>query len=197
MNFIEYHRNEISRLNHNITRLQICDNEYSLINSTFIIFNNAKSINVTCQSLVNSKSIIFNFQYIDVKLKNIIWQNLNIKWWQRLIRSLMIKFCVTILIEMWVLLIVFTKFLSQLNYVIVFWSTLQYLKKFLKLILNIIQKVVSQILLIRLTLLLSMFFRFLVEQQKIVYNWCCKICFSKLLLLIFIYSSIFYDVFIF
>ena len=72
MNLIDHNRKEIFRFNRHITNLQVNQKKFASFNFVFISFNNVRSVYITYQSFIDSKSATFQIQNIDVESRNII-----------------------------------------------------------------------------------------------------------------------------
>ena len=167
VNLIQYYREKMIRYNNDISKIQSDCIRYSAISSVFIMFNNVKNVNITIQSLIDFKSAQMIIQCIEVEPQNIVWKNVDFEWWKRTFRTLCARICVLFMIEAWALLIAFTDFLSQVSYVMNFWSRLRFLAEISKSLLSLIQEIFPQTLLMIFIILVSQLIRILTEQQEL------------------------------
>lgn len=76
---IDYNRESLSQLNREIQRMQMNRSECPLGNSAFIQFNSQLTAHIASQSIVYYSPLCM-ISHVGVVPRNVIWENLQIKW---------------------------------------------------------------------------------------------------------------------
>ena len=83
-----YHiRRELARLNVEIEDDQNHPERFPLMNSAFIQFNHQIAAHMCCQSLSHHVPQQMTPRLVEVSPDDVIWENMAIEWWSRLIRT--------------------------------------------------------------------------------------------------------------
>lgn len=113
---ISHCRKELARLNLEIEQDQEHVEDYPLMNSAFIQFNQQIAAHMACQSLSHHVPQHMCPRHIEVSPNDVIWGNMRMQWWERYIRSAGITAATIGLVFGWALPVGFVATLSQISY---------------------------------------------------------------------------------
>ncbi|CAF0778429.1 unnamed protein product [Didymodactylos carnosus] len=113
---ITYCKETISQLNTDIERAKLTPQNYAVLNSAFIQFNQQIAAHMAVQSVAASVPLAMTPRHIDVKPENIVWSNLKLTYYERKLRQLAIFAATTALIVFWAIPVAFVGLLSNLTY---------------------------------------------------------------------------------
>lgn len=112
---IYYCRKEVARLNLEIEKDQQEPEKYPLMNSAFIQFNRQVAAHMACQSLSHHSPNHMTPRVVEVAPGDVIWDNLSIRWWERLLRLIIVIVLITGLVILWTIPVSFTSAISTLS----------------------------------------------------------------------------------
>lgn len=112
---IYYCRREITRLNLEIESDQQNPEYYPLLNSAFIQFSNQIAAHMACQSVSHHLPNHMTPRIVEMAPGDIIWDNLSIRWWERLLRLGVVIVITTGLIILWAVPVSFTSAIFTLS----------------------------------------------------------------------------------
>ncbi|KAI9022248.1 hypothetical protein CLU79DRAFT_804328 [Phycomyces nitens] len=112
---IDYYHEEIQSLNEKILEKQHSANSFECLSSAFIEFNQQIAAHMAAQTLIHSKELQMAPRYIEIAPTDIIWENMNIQSFSRLLRRMVSLSCTTVIIIFWAIPVVFVQGISTLE----------------------------------------------------------------------------------
>ncbi|KAI8329750.1 hypothetical protein BC941DRAFT_384371 [Chlamydoabsidia padenii] len=112
---IDYYNDEIARLNYEIHAKQRDIKTLPQRNSAFIEFYNRSAAHMAAQTLIHHTELQMAPRYIQIAPTDIIWENMNIKSFERLIRRMISLSVTTAIIIFWAFPVVFVQSISSLD----------------------------------------------------------------------------------
>ncbi|KAI9675958.1 MAG: hypothetical protein M1829_003196 [Trizodia sp. TS-e1964] len=115
---IDWSRSELERIIPRVTELQgnHRGGEGRRLNSVFIEFHTQTAAQGAYQSLAHHQPLHMSPRFIGISPEEVIWSNLRIKWWERIIRKIATTSFVTALIVFWAIPVAVVGLISQINY---------------------------------------------------------------------------------
>ena len=113
---IIHYKEMISELNTEIESAKTTKDNYALLNSAFIQFNNSIAAHMAVQSVAASIPLTMTPRYIDVKPTNIVWSNLKLTYYQQKFRELVVLAVTAVLFFFWAIPVTFVGLLSNVTY---------------------------------------------------------------------------------
>ncbi|CAI2166614.1 17007_t:CDS:2 [Funneliformis geosporum] len=157
---LETYRSDLSNLNQQILNLQKDPNAFKQLNSAFIQFNNYIGAQLAATSTVP--------RLTDIAPDDIIWENLNLKSNQRMVRRFISLAVVVALVLLWIFPVTFVASISQLESL----QKLPFLKNIIgglpKVVFGIIQGILPALGLATLMFILPIILKFLSRFEGIV-----------------------------
>jgi calcium permeable stress-gated cation channel len=163
-----YHcRRELARLNRLIEQMQSpeFENNFPLMNSAFIQFNNQAAAHMACQSIAHHTPTYMTPRIVEISPNDIIWQNLSLPAWQLDVRKgIVFMICVGLMI-LWSLGVAFFASIAQLDV----WRKqvrwLAWMRNWNGNIISVIQGVLPPLLVNLCVFLIGVILRILVKYQ--------------------------------
>ncbi|OLN88223.1 Uncharacterized protein RSN1-like protein 1 [Colletotrichum chlorophyti] len=121
-------RSELARLNVEIENDQAHPERYPLMNSAFIQFNHQVSAHMACQSLVHHVPKHMSPRINEVSPKDVIWDNMAMKWWEESIRSGFVTIFIIAMAFFWAVPVAFTASLANIDGLVEQFPWLHWLK---------------------------------------------------------------------
>ena len=113
---MKWARDELRRMNPAIARQQARPEKYSAMNSAFIQFNTQLAAHMACQSVASHKPMYMTPRYIETAPEDVVWDNMQLVWWQRLVRIYSINAAITALIVFYAIPTAFVGSISNITY---------------------------------------------------------------------------------
>jgi hypothetical protein len=113
---VKWAREELRRLNPAIARDQARPERYDALNSAFIQFNTQLAAHMACQSVASHKAMYMTPRYIETAPEDVVWDNMQLVWWQRVIRVYSINAAITALIVFYAIPTAFVGSISNVTY---------------------------------------------------------------------------------
>jgi hypothetical protein len=129
------------------------------VNSVFIEFTSLVEAQAAYQSLAHHQVLHMAPRYTGLKPEEVIWSNLRIKWWERVIRSFGTTGFVVALIIFWSIPVAFTASISNINYLIQVLPWLSFINSIPKVILGVVTGLLPSVMLAVLMALLPIILR--------------------------------------
>ncbi|KAG4303588.1 hypothetical protein PCANB_000253 [Pneumocystis canis] len=104
---------ELKKLNLEILEQQKHPERFKQMNSVFIQFNEQISAHMACQSILHHSALHMTPKYLHISPKEIIWDNLQLKWWDRLIRTIVVVISIAALVIFFAFPVAFVGSLSN------------------------------------------------------------------------------------
>ncbi|KAK0312910.1 hypothetical protein LTR01_002573 [Friedmanniomyces endolithicus] len=108
-------RRELARLNVEIEADQNNVERFPFMNSAFIQFNHQIAAHMACQSLSHHLPQAMAPRWLEISPDDVLWDNLSIKWWERLLRTNVVLVICAGLIILYAIPVTFTSLLAHLN----------------------------------------------------------------------------------
>lgn len=108
-------RTELARLNLEIRTDQAHPERYPLMNSAFIQFNEQVSAHMACQSLVHHLPKQMAPRINEISPKDVIWSNMNIKWWDEWARTAAVTTLIVSMAVLWAIPVAWTAALANVD----------------------------------------------------------------------------------
>ncbi|ORZ07890.1 hypothetical protein BCR42DRAFT_455829 [Absidia repens] len=112
---IDFYNDEIARLNEEIQAKQRGIKNLHQRNSAFIEFHYQSAAQMAAQTLIHHTELQMAPRYIQIAPSDIIWENMNIKSFERLIRRMVSISVTTAIIIFWAIPVVFVQSISSLD----------------------------------------------------------------------------------
>ncbi|KAJ0169023.1 Uncharacterized protein CTA2_47 [Colletotrichum tanaceti] len=122
-------RSELARLNVEIDDDQAHPERYPLMNSAFIQFNHQVSAHMACQSLMHHVPKHMSPRINEVSPKDVIWDNMALKWWHESIRSGVVTVIIAAMAFFWAIPIAFTASIANIDGLVGQFPWLAWIKK--------------------------------------------------------------------
>ncbi|KAK1988540.1 hypothetical protein LZ30DRAFT_577931 [Colletotrichum cereale] len=122
-------RSELARLNVEIDDDQAHPERYPLMNSAFIQFNHQVSAHMACQSLMHHVPKHMSPRINEVSPKDVIWDNMALKWWHESIRSGIVTIIIAAMAFFWAIPIAFTASIANIDGLVEQFPWLKWIKK--------------------------------------------------------------------
>ena len=115
---IDWSRSELKRLIPEVDRMQADHraNNCTKLNSVFVEFDTMSEAQAAFQSLTHHKVLQMAPRYTGMNPTEVIWKNLRIKWYERVIRQIVTISIVVALIIFWSIPVAFVGAISNVNY---------------------------------------------------------------------------------
>src|SRR5271170_2343678 len=103
-------------MNPAIARQQARPERFNAMNSAFIQFNTQLAAHMACQSVASHQSMYMTPRFIETAPEDVIWGNMQLVWWQRLIRVYAINGAITALVVFYSIPTAFVGSISNITY---------------------------------------------------------------------------------
>ena len=103
-------------MNPAIARQQARPERFNAMNSAFIQFNTQLAAHMACQSVASHQSMYMTPRFIETAPEDVIWSNMQLVWWQRLIRVYAINGAITALVVFYSIPTAFVGSISNITY---------------------------------------------------------------------------------
>ncbi|ORX51724.1 DUF221-domain-containing protein [Hesseltinella vesiculosa] len=164
---IDYYNEEIARLNEDINKKQQHLDSYPQLNSAFVEFHYQSAAQMAAQTLVHHIEMQMAPRYINVNPSDIIWENMNIGPYDRLVRRFISILITTVIVIFWAIPVVFVQSISSLNSLAKILPFLSGVQKWPPAIVGIIQGILPAVLLAILIALVPIVFALLSKFEGI------------------------------
>ena len=91
-------REQLTKMNPEIARQQCHPDVFDTMNSAFIQFNTQLAAHIACQSVASQHPMYMVPRYIETAPEDVVWDNMQLVWWQRLIRIYAINAAIGVLV---------------------------------------------------------------------------------------------------
>jgi calcium permeable stress-gated cation channel len=103
-------------MNPAIARQQARPEKFPAMNSAFIQFNTQLAAHMACQSVASHKPMYLTPRYIETAPEDVVWDNMQLVWWQRLVRVYSINAAIAALIVFYAIPTAFVGSISNITY---------------------------------------------------------------------------------
>jgi calcium permeable stress-gated cation channel len=113
---VNWARAELAKRNLGIARSQSRPDRYAPMNSAFIQFNTQLAAHMACQSVASHRPFYMTPRYLETAPEDVVWQNMQLEWWQRLIRVYGINAALIALVVFYSIPTAFVGSISNITY---------------------------------------------------------------------------------
>ncbi|KAB8337311.1 hypothetical protein FH972_021612 [Carpinus fangiana] len=198
---IDYCVAEIDRLGKKIAERSANPEDYKAASSAFIQFNSQVAAHMAVQSNMHHSPSLMGPRILEIAPADVKWDNLNLSWWDRWIRTLLFTCLFVGIILLWGIPITVAGFMSSLGTVNNSISWLGWVSKLPKWVISVIQGVVPQLLVsLLITTLMPILFRWLckltgqptgAKTEQMLQVWYFAFVFVELVLVVSISTGVF------
>ena len=162
---IDWCRAELKKLIPEVDRMQAEQRagRVKKLNSVFVEFETLAEAQAAYQSLAHHRVLQMAPRYTGMTPGEVIWKNLKIKWWERVLRTVITTSIVVALIIFWSIPVAFVGAISNLNALIDLIPAFSFLNAVPKVIFGVISGLLPTILLAILMALLPIFLRLMAK----------------------------------
>jgi hypothetical protein len=158
---IDWSRGELQRLIPKVAQLQAAQKkrDAKLLGSAFVEFASVHDAQAAYQSLTHHHILHMQPRFTGMTPTEILWGNLNIKWWERVIRQIAVITFVVVLIVFWAVPVAFVGSISKVDKLIELLPFLSFINNLPKVLFGLITGLLPVILLAVLMALLPIILR--------------------------------------
>jgi hypothetical protein len=160
---INYGCKTIPELTREIDDMRNNFDRFDKLNSVFVCFHTQEQAETAVQTLAHHQPLHMSPRYIGVRPEDIIWSNLRLFWWERLVRSLGASALFITIIIFWTIPVAFVGSISNIKSLTEKLPWLDFLNHIPNFIYGVISGFLPTILLALLMLLPPIIFRFLAK----------------------------------
>ena len=162
---INWCRSELERLIPAVHALQATHRagEAKFVGSVFVEFYTQSEAQAAYQMVAHHQALHMAPRFIGVNPDEVIWKNLRIKWWERIIRNISTIAFVTLLVIFWSIPVGFVGILSNIDSLIELAPWLNWLRKIPSTIFGVITGLLPSVLLAVLMALLPIILRLMAK----------------------------------
>ncbi|KTW29166.1 hypothetical protein T552_01123 [Pneumocystis carinii B80] len=154
---------ELKKLNPEILEQQKHPEKFKQMNSVFIQFNEQISAHLACQNILHHNALHMTPKYLHISPRDIIWDNLQLKWWDRLIRAIIVVICIASLVIFFAFPVAFVGSLSNVISLSKKFSWLEFLGDLSKSVTGLITGLLPSVLLAIIMASVPIIMRFAAE----------------------------------
>lgn len=115
---ISFAKERMPELNQEITTMQNNRKEAKPLRAAFVTFTSQRHAEVAYQSLAHPQPFHLAPRFIGMTPDEVLWENLDLSWWRRLVQSLGANTISFALCVFWCIPVAFVGFISQINVII-------------------------------------------------------------------------------
>lgn len=162
---IEWCRAELKNRIPEVDELQAkhAKGETKALHSVFVQFSSLREAQAAYQSLTHHQALHMAPRFTGMRPEDIIWSNLDIPWWFRVIRQFLAIAAVTAVVIFWTIPVAATGAISNITLLADTWHWLSFLKKLPSVVIGVVDGLLPTILLAVLMALLPIFLRFMAK----------------------------------
>jgi calcium permeable stress-gated cation channel len=133
--------------------------EVDILSSVFVEFDSLPEAQAAYQSLTHHQALHMAPRYTGMTPGEIIWSNLRIAWWERVMRFTATTAATVAVIIFWSIPVAIVASFSNINYLIDSFTWLEFLRKIPPVIFGVVSGLLPVVLLVVLMILLPIFLR--------------------------------------
>lgn len=160
---IEYAQEKIPELNDEIAELKAKTHEARALNSVFVSFHTQEQAETALQILAHHQALHMAPRYIGIRPDDIVWINLRLFWWERMVRRTGAAAAITALVIFWSIPVAFVGSISNIRSLTQKLPWLGFLDRMPEWISGIVSGFLPSILLSVLMALLPIFLRLMAK----------------------------------
>lgn len=162
---IETLKDKIRELDAEVKELQSCHTDEKTLNSIFIEFESQYQAQIALQTKAYHAPLYMSPAYIGIEPKNVVWMNLRLFWWERLVREYSSVIAIIALVILWAIPVAFVGMISNITYLTNKLHWLRFIYKLPKPLLGLLTSLAPTIALSVLMMVLPMFIRGMAKLQ--------------------------------
>ncbi|CEG73424.1 hypothetical protein RMATCC62417_08811 [Rhizopus microsporus] len=112
---IRFYHNKIKELNETIQQKQQEAPDFDQVNSAFIEFHNQAAAHMAAQTLIHKDAMHMAPRYIGIAPSDVIWDNMGIRSFERLVRRFISMLITTAIVIFWAVPVVFVQAVANLQ----------------------------------------------------------------------------------
>lgn len=156
---IDWCSEQISKLDEEIKELQSNYKKVKPMNSVFVEFDNQYYAQLAYQSTPHHMPFHFGPKFVGIEPTDVIWPNMRIFWWERIVRATAATLAIIALLILWAFPVAFVGVISNLTYLTNRLHFLRFIYNLPQVLLGLITSLLPTILLAVLMSLLPKFLR--------------------------------------
>lgn len=157
---IDYGTQHIQELNGEIAQMRAnVDDSFAKLNSVFICFQTQELAETAVQTLAHHQALHMSPRTIGIRPDEIVWANLRLRWWERIVRSSVAKVLIALLVIFWTIPVAAVGSISNIKSLEEKLPWLSFLEKIPKVIYGVVSGFLPTILLAVLMAVLPIFIR--------------------------------------
>lgn len=160
---INYIKDELPKLNKDVLNLQATHKDFKPFNSVFVEFGSQYSAQMAFQSVTHHTALHMCPRYIGLEPENIVWMNMRMFWWERLVRNFGAIAAITALLIFWSIPVAFVGMISNITYLTNKLPWLNFIYNLPSQLLGILTTLAPTVALALLMMLLPKFIRFMAK----------------------------------
>ncbi|KAI9271894.1 hypothetical protein BDA99DRAFT_501259 [Phascolomyces articulosus] len=164
---IDYYHEEIKKLNEKITEAQRSPESYDQLSSAYIEFNQQIAAHMAAQCVTHSREMTMAPRYIQIASTDIIWENMNVKSYERLGRRAISLVITSAIVIFWAIPVAFVQLVANIDSLSKILPFLAGLKDLPSTLVGIIQGILPAVALAILISLVPVVFRILSKNEGI------------------------------
>jgi hypothetical protein len=162
---IDWCRTKLAELNPKVEELQetFRAGEAKKLSSVFVEFNTQSAAQVALQTLAHQRPLHMAPRYIGLTPEEIVWSNMKLQWWERLVKFAITTAFVVALVIFWSIPVAVVGAISQINYLTEKVPFLSFINDIPEVVLGIITNVLPTVMLAVLMALLPIILRLMAK----------------------------------
>lgn len=162
---IDYLKEEIKKLDDEVKELQSCHEDEKTLNSIFIEFESQYQAQIALQIRAYHAPLYMSPAYVGIEPKNVVWFNLRLFWWERMVRELGSVGAIIALVILWAIPVAFVGMISNITYLTNKLHWLRFIYHLPDVLLGLLTSLAPTVALSLLMMLLPMFIRGMAKIQ--------------------------------
>lgn len=158
-------KNKIKEIDAEVKELQSCHTDEKTLNSIFIEFESQYQAQVALQTKAYHAPLYMSPAYIGIEPKDVVWMNLRLFWWERLMREYSAVVAIIALVILWAIPVAFVGMISNITYLTNKLHWLNFIYKLPKPLLGLLTSMAPTIALSVLMMVLPIFIRGMAKLQ--------------------------------
>lgn len=156
---IDYIKEQLPLLNAEIEELQASHMDSKPFNSVFVEFESQYAAQMAVQAVTHHTGLQMTPAYAGIEPKHVMWFNMRMFWWERLVRKFGSMTAIVALVVLWAFPVAFVGMVSNISYLIDKLHWLEFLNKLPHKLFGILTSLAPTVALAVLMMLLPIFIR--------------------------------------
>lgn len=160
---LDYIKEELAKVNQEISEMNLDTKNKSTMNSVFVEFENQYQAQVAYNLVVHHRPLTLSEHYIGVEPEDVIWINMRMFWYERLVRQTAAVAAIVATVIFWTFPVAVVGAISNINYLMEKVHFLRFLGHLPDKLMGIVTAVLPSLLLAALMALLPIFIRLMAK----------------------------------